>query len=153
MWSVGLFLRVSVRQDCACLHREREQFEYTLIHAVIYHPSVFLIKTTQQKKSSKRSPGASERMCTVPADGRIMLLYFTSWFHPNILSVFTQIQSFKNQQRRVKIISQSPTRVSRVDVRSLQFCCCFFSQVSVRQLLVRWLYTVFERLADGVPFN
>lgn len=31
------------------LHGEREQFEYTQIHSVIYHPSVFLIKTTTKK--------------------------------------------------------------------------------------------------------
>lgn len=48
MWSIGLF-SVYLSGRIVCSYTEKEQFEYTQIRSVIYHPSVFLIKTTKKK--------------------------------------------------------------------------------------------------------
>lgn len=78
---VGLFfLRVSVRLDCAPINAEdrnslNAQFERTVIHAVIYHPSVFLIKTTTEE-GGRQSHGGAKPTCAVPANGRTLSQYF-----------------------------------------------------------------------------
>lgn len=66
MWSAGLFpLHVSVLQDCAAINAKdkKKQFERKAIHVVIYHPSIFLIKTTTEEGGQRGATEAGKLEC------------------------------------------------------------------------------------------